>query len=70
MGLGAAVCVEVDSETEAVAGKRFKLNCIFCKMREEVEARASVEWYFRGAGENTFSLVSNPPPNLHLKASI
>ncbi|XP_062841223.1 sodium channel, voltage-gated, type I, beta a [Trichomycterus rosablanca] len=53
--LGGAACVEVDSETEAVVGKEFKLSCIFCKLRGEVQARASVEWNFRGEGEDIFT---------------
>ncbi|XP_031151609.1 sodium channel subunit beta-1-like [Sander lucioperca] len=47
-------CAEVDSDTEAVAGKGFKLGCISCKMRREVEATATVEWYFRPKGEADF----------------
>ncbi|KAG9335430.1 hypothetical protein JZ751_004752 [Albula glossodonta] len=37
-----AACVEVDSDTEAVAGKGFKLGCISCKVRGEVPASATV----------------------------
>uniref|UniRef100_A0A8C6UR95 Sodium channel regulatory subunit beta-1 n=1 Tax=Neogobius melanostomus TaxID=47308 RepID=A0A8C6UR95_9GOBI len=47
-------CAEVDSDTEAVAGKGFKLGCISCKRRSEVEGTASVEWYFRAKGEADF----------------
>ncbi|XP_038581597.1 sodium channel, voltage-gated, type I, beta b [Micropterus salmoides] len=47
-------CAEVDSDTEAVAGKGFKLGCISCKRRSEVEATATVEWYFRAKGEADF----------------
>ncbi|XP_018605911.1 sodium channel subunit beta-1-like [Scleropages formosus] len=49
-----AACAEVDSDTEAVAGQGFKLGCISCKMRGEVEGSASVEWYFRARGESNF----------------
>ncbi|XP_060937889.1 sodium channel, voltage-gated, type I, beta a [Limanda limanda] len=48
-------CVEVDSDTEAVANEGFKLGCISCKMRGEVQARASVNWYFMASDENEFS---------------
>uniref|UniRef100_A0A3B4F8H6 Sodium channel regulatory subunit beta-1 n=1 Tax=Pundamilia nyererei TaxID=303518 RepID=A0A3B4F8H6_9CICH len=51
-------CAEVDSDTEAVAGKGFKLGCISCKRRSEVRGEASVEWYFRPKGEADFFLVS------------
>lgn len=51
-------CAEVDSDTEAVAGKGFKLGCISCKRRSEVEATATVEWYFRAKGEADFVHVS------------
>ncbi|KAK7898459.1 hypothetical protein WMY93_019312 [Mugilogobius chulae] len=47
-------CAEVDSDTEAVAGKGFKLGCISCKRRSEVEGSATVEWYFRARGEADF----------------
>ncbi|XP_026203187.1 sodium channel, voltage-gated, type I, beta b [Anabas testudineus] len=47
-------CVEVDSDTEAVAGKGFKLGCISCKRRSEVSGTATVEWYFRAKGDADF----------------
>lgn len=47
-------CAEVDSDTEAVAGKGFKLGCISCKRRSEVAGSATVEWYFRAKGEADF----------------
>ncbi|XP_070702178.1 sodium channel, voltage-gated, type I, beta b [Pempheris klunzingeri] len=47
-------CAEVDSDTEAVAGRGFKLGCISCKRRSEVEGSATVEWYFRPKGEADF----------------
>lgn len=47
-------CAEVDSDTEAVAGKGFKLGCISCKRRSEVDGSATVEWYFRAKGEADF----------------
>ncbi|KAG7216808.1 hypothetical protein INR49_001462 [Caranx melampygus] len=48
-------CVEVDSDTEAVANEGFKLGCISCKMRGEVPAMASVDWYFQAPDETNFS---------------
>ena len=51
-------CAEVDSDTEAVAGKGFKLGCISCKMRPEVEASATVDWYFKAKGEADYAHVS------------
>ncbi|XP_036948881.1 sodium channel, voltage-gated, type I, beta b [Acanthopagrus latus] len=47
-------CAEVDSDTEAVAGKGFKLGCISCKRRSEVDGAATVQWYFRPKGEADF----------------
>ncbi|XP_076609973.1 sodium channel, voltage-gated, type I, beta b [Chaetodon auriga] len=47
-------CAEVDSDTEAVAGRGFKLGCISCKRRSEVDGSATVEWYFRAKGEADF----------------
>ncbi|KAM8840309.1 sodium channel, voltage-gated, type I, beta b isoform 3-T3 [Spinachia spinachia] len=47
-------CAEPDSDTEAVAGKGFKLGCLSCKRRSEVHATATVEWHFRGKGEADF----------------
>uniref|UniRef100_A0A3Q4BH41 Sodium channel regulatory subunit beta-1 n=1 Tax=Mola mola TaxID=94237 RepID=A0A3Q4BH41_MOLML len=47
-------CAEVDSDTEAVAGKGFKLGCISCKRRSEVESSSTIEWYFRPKGESDF----------------
>ncbi|XP_069544749.1 sodium channel regulatory subunit beta-1-like [Brachyistius frenatus] len=52
---GRAACVEVDSDTEAVANEQFKLGCISCKMRGEVPATAAVNWYFRTAHDTEFS---------------
>ncbi|CAN9514493.1 unnamed protein product [Ophioblennius macclurei] len=48
-------CVEVDSDTEAVAGEGFKLGCISCKRRGEVEATASVSWFFKAADDDQFA---------------
>ncbi|XP_054636845.1 sodium channel, voltage-gated, type I, beta a isoform X2 [Dunckerocampus dactyliophorus] len=48
-------CVEVDSDTEAVANQGFKLGCISCKMRGEVKATASVTWLFKADGDTDFS---------------
>lgn len=53
--LCSGACVEVDSDTEAVVNEGFKLGCISCKMRGEVQAEASVEWYFRASGETEFT---------------
>ncbi|XP_073678135.1 sodium channel regulatory subunit beta-1-like [Garra rufa] len=47
-------CAEVDSDTEAVAGRSFKLGCISCKMRGEMEATATIDWLFRARGEADF----------------
>ncbi|XP_074508764.1 sodium channel regulatory subunit beta-1 isoform X2 [Sebastes fasciatus] len=47
-------CAEVDSMTEAVAGEGFLLGCISCKRREEVSARATVDWHFKPLGEDEF----------------
>lgn len=48
-------CVEVDSDTQAVVNEGFKLGCISCKMRGEVKAEASVEWFFKASDETEFS---------------
>ncbi|XP_068179037.1 sodium channel, voltage-gated, type I, beta a isoform X2 [Antennarius striatus] len=48
-------CVELDPDTEAVVNEGFKLSCIFCKMRGEVPAVASVNWFFRAWDETKFS---------------
>uniref|UniRef100_A0A3Q3RAC4 Sodium channel regulatory subunit beta-3 n=2 Tax=Monopterus albus TaxID=43700 RepID=A0A3Q3RAC4_MONAL len=50
-------CVEVDSDTEAMASKGFRLGCISCKRRGEVHATASVNWYFKASDETDFSLI-------------
>ncbi|CAK6964261.1 sodium channel%2C voltage-gated, type I, beta a [Scomber scombrus] len=50
-------CVEVDSDTEAVASRGFKLGCISCKMRGEVRAIASVDWYFKASDETVSSHI-------------
>ncbi|XP_037642132.1 sodium channel, voltage-gated, type I, beta a isoform X2 [Sebastes umbrosus] len=52
-------CVEVDSDTEAVVNKGFKLGCISCKMRGEVKATAQVNWYFKASNETNFTLIYN-----------
>uniref|UniRef100_A0A8C1PIA4 Sodium channel, voltage-gated, type I, beta b n=1 Tax=Cyprinus carpio TaxID=7962 RepID=A0A8C1PIA4_CYPCA len=68
VSLCSGACAEVDSDTEAVAGQLFKLGCISCKMRGEVEATATVDWMFRARGEADFVHVSikrdtQPPQN-------
>ncbi|XP_061737888.1 sodium channel, voltage-gated, type I, beta a [Nerophis ophidion] len=47
-------CVEVDSDTEAVANQAFKLGCISCKKRGEVKATASVTWLFKATDDHDF----------------
>ncbi|XP_032410455.1 sodium channel, voltage-gated, type I, beta a isoform X1 [Xiphophorus hellerii] len=54
-GLCGGACVEVDSDTEAVANEGFKLGCISCKMRAEVPAKAVVTWFFRSSDDQDFS---------------
>uniref|UniRef100_A0A672KVR9 Sodium channel regulatory subunit beta-1 n=1 Tax=Sinocyclocheilus grahami TaxID=75366 RepID=A0A672KVR9_SINGR len=54
VSLCSGACAEVDSDTEAVAGEPFKLGCISCKMRGEVEASATVDWLFKARGEADF----------------
>lgn len=52
-------CVEVESDTEAEVTKGFKLGCISCKRRGEVNAQATVDWYFMASDETEFSPVSS-----------
>lgn len=52
---GHGACVEVESDTEAVANEGFKLGCISCKMRSEVPATAAVYWFFKASDESEFS---------------
>ncbi|XP_034057033.1 sodium channel, voltage-gated, type I, beta a [Gymnodraco acuticeps] len=52
-------CVEVDSNTEAVEKKGFKLGCISCKKRGEVPASAFVDWYFQESVDHNFTHVYN-----------
>lgn len=52
-------CVEVESDTEAVASKGFKLGCISCKMRAEVPAVTTVDWFYRATNDAEFSDVSS-----------
>lgn len=59
MDRGEGACAEVDSDTEAVAGRGFKLGCISCKKRSEVQASATVEWFFSPTGESDFKPVSS-----------
>uniref|UniRef100_A0A672M7L6 Sodium channel regulatory subunit beta-3 n=1 Tax=Sinocyclocheilus grahami TaxID=75366 RepID=A0A672M7L6_SINGR len=51
---GQTGCAEVDSMTEAVAGKGFLLVCISCKRREEVPGSAIVDWHYKAAGSDEF----------------
>uniref|UniRef100_A0A8B9H852 Sodium channel regulatory subunit beta-3 n=1 Tax=Astyanax mexicanus TaxID=7994 RepID=A0A8B9H852_ASTMX len=55
--LSDGACVEVDSDTEAVVHGGFKLGCISCKMRGEVEASATVDWWFMAKGEEDFTHI-------------
>ncbi|XP_061530086.1 sodium channel, voltage-gated, type I, beta a isoform X1 [Phycodurus eques] len=54
-GACAGACVEVDSDTEAVANRGFKLGCISCKRRGEVKATAAVTWLFKALNDDNFS---------------
>nr|XP_020667574.1 sodium channel subunit beta-1 [Pogona vitticeps] len=47
-------CVEVESETEAVAGHEFRIRCISCKKRSETEAETFADWYFKQKGTEDF----------------
>lgn len=51
--------MELDSDTEAVVDEGFKLGCISCKMRGEVPAEASVNWYFKANDDPEFFHVSS-----------
>ncbi|XP_036432772.1 sodium channel, voltage-gated, type I, beta b [Colossoma macropomum] len=57
VSLSDGACAEVDSDTEAVVGQDFKLGCISCKMRQEVVASATVDWYFKARGETEFAHI-------------
>lgn len=50
-------CAEVDSDTEAVYGYGFKIGCISCKMRSEVEGTATIDWFFKAHGEIEFGHI-------------
>ncbi|XP_008119134.1 sodium channel subunit beta-1 [Anolis carolinensis] len=50
-------CVEVESETEAVAGETFRIRCISCKKRSETEAEAFTDWYFKQQGMEEFDHI-------------
>uniref|UniRef100_A0A8C2GQ56 Sodium channel regulatory subunit beta-3 n=1 Tax=Cyprinus carpio TaxID=7962 RepID=A0A8C2GQ56_CYPCA len=66
---GQTGCAEVDSMTEAVAGKGFLLGCISCKRREEVPGCAIVDWHYKAAGSEEFIHIFryeyNNPTILH-----
>lgn len=47
----------MDSETEAVYGKTFKILCISCKRRSETSAETFTEWTFRQKGTEEFVKV-------------
>ena len=47
----------MDSLKEAVEGEGFLLGCISCKRREEVNAVAVVNWFFRPLGQENYSHV-------------
>uniref|UniRef100_A0AAZ1Y2F8 Sodium channel regulatory subunit beta-3 n=1 Tax=Oreochromis aureus TaxID=47969 RepID=A0AAZ1Y2F8_OREAU len=42
-------------KSNAVINEGFKLGCIYCKMRGEVDATATVKWSFKGSGDSDFS---------------
>ncbi|XP_059424389.1 sodium channel subunit beta-1-like isoform X2 [Carassius carassius] len=66
---GQTGCAEVDSMTEAVAGKGFLLGCISCKRREEVPGCAVADWHYKAAGSEEFIHIFqyeyNNPTILH-----
>lgn len=55
--LSCQVCVDVPSETEAVVGQSMRLTCIDCLRREEVEAKTTVEWYYKPNASWTSMLI-------------
>lgn len=55
------VCVDVQSDTEAIVGKAMKLTCISCLKREEVTVTTFVKWLYTPSptkGKNISYLVS------------
>ncbi|XP_026861194.2 sodium channel subunit beta-1 [Electrophorus electricus] len=52
-----AICVEVDSLTEAAAGDSFMLGCISCKRRQEVPGITTVDWHFKSSKADEFSHI-------------
>lgn len=40
------VCVNVESDKEAIVGRPMKLTCIYCMKREEISAETIVEWTY------------------------
>ncbi|XP_067222231.1 sodium channel subunit beta-3 isoform X2 [Chanodichthys erythropterus] len=57
------VCVDVDSDKEAIVGRAMKLTCIYCMKREEISAETKVEWSYIGPENKTvlIYLYDNKP---------
>ncbi|XP_076146489.1 sodium channel regulatory subunit beta-3 [Alosa pseudoharengus] len=49
--LSVSVCVDGDSDTEAVLGNPMKLTCISCMKREDIKAETHVFWSYIQDGE-------------------
>ncbi|XP_051719278.1 sodium channel subunit beta-3 isoform X2 [Ctenopharyngodon idella] len=57
------VCVDVDSDREAIVGHVMKLTCIYCMKREEISAETKVVWSYTGPDNKTVPiyLYDNKP---------
>lgn len=52
------MCVDVDSDKEAIVGRAMKLTCIYCMKREEISAETKVEWSYIGPDNKTVPVRS------------
>ncbi|XP_067102953.1 sodium channel subunit beta-3 [Osmerus mordax] len=50
------VCVDLESETNAVVGNPMKLMCISCMKREEITPKTEVEWSYEPPGQNPITI--------------
>lgn len=52
------MCVDVDSDREAIVGHVMKLTCIYCMKREEISAETKVVWSYTGPDNKTVPVRS------------
>ncbi|XP_064207036.1 sodium channel regulatory subunit beta-3-like [Anguilla rostrata] len=61
------VCVEVDSETDAVKDQSIRLTCISCQKRAEITMESQVNWYYINKDKSAIHILQYVDGPLYLE---